>query len=112
MKPFMTCRFCTHGIYEEDQSVGIVGGYVCDNPVVPDDYDEEIGSEDKDCEFFEPILHEKCDVCGRVMNVPLWLWDKVFHGAFRDYVCCCQECIDTQKNKEDAFFAERDNETL
>ena len=111
MKPFMTCQYCKHGIYEEDLSVGIPGGYDCDNPCIPEEiYDsEDFGAENQDCKFFEPVIHEKCDVCGRTMNVPMWLWDKIFHGAYGDYVCCCQECIDEQRSREDAEFARNDH---
>lgn len=100
--PIMSCQFCKHSVLEEDMSVGIPEHYICDNPSLPEEAQdsEELGRPDVDCPYFEAIIHDKCDVCGRTINVPLWLWDKVYHGMFSDIVCCSTKCMPAIKERE------------
>lgn len=106
--PHKICRFCIDGVREEDLSVGIPEHYICDNPYVPEKvYDvNSFGNPTKDCPDFAPIMHEKCDVCGRTINIPLWLWDKVYPGMAGDVVCCSDLCLENARKTEEQLREE------
>lgn len=55
MDDIKLCRNCTYSVWFEDMSAGIVGGYECDNPNIPDDSCETFAlDESLCCPFFDP----------------------------------------------------------
>lgn len=55
MDDIKLCRYCTYSVWFEDMSAGIVGGYECDNPNIPDDSCETFAlDESLCCPFFDP----------------------------------------------------------
>jgi len=102
-KPHKVCCYCEHGRYDSgDRSVGLSGYWECFNANIPDDVDyEDIGKENEDCPYFKSRLYDICSNCKREINAPQWLWeDRVYHGAYGDYPCCCEECMETLKRNE------------
>ena len=104
--PRKTCAYCIHGSWFEDRSVGIFGYYECDNPDIPEDFEGDLPSEnkDEDCEFFSPLLIKQCGNCGREMDVPDWLWTIWHPGEFGQLPCCCHKCADELDKKERAEY--------
>lgn len=89
-----TCSFCTHGYYFEDRSVGIWGGYECDNPEMEEDINES-----GNCPYFSPRIIEVCANCGKEMNVPEFEWELWCASPHSQIPVCSIKCQET-KNKE------------
>lgn len=107
--PHKTCACCAHASWFEDRSVGLFGNYECDNPELPDGYDDELPGENEnaDCPFFEPRIIERCANCKREMKVPEWIWSIWHPGEYGNLPCCCHNCASELRRKEHEEYKKR-----